>query len=117
MAMTLEERLQLAEDWKNRKEQKEEVSLDLEDKSVKGETPVLPEDNDITYVPNPEYDDNIGYQKQINNIKEVATRLHPDNIEQQNQYVVKKSKALDTPSMASAIKPIILLLRIVHQVF
>jgi len=96
MAMTLEERLQLAEDWKNRKEQKEEVSLDLEDKSVKGETPVLPEDNDITYVPNPEYDDNIGYQKQINNIKEVATRLHPDNIEQQNQYVVKKSKALDT---------------------
>ena len=75
MAITLEERQKLAEDWKNRKVQKEEVTLDAEDKDIKGETPVLPEDNDIMYTPNPEYEDNTQYKNRIETIKNTANGM------------------------------------------
>ena len=96
MAITLEERQKLAEDWKNRKVQKEEATLDAEDKDIKGETPILPEDDDIMYTPNPEYDDNIHYKNRIETIKNTAKQLYPEDIKKQNDYILKRGKNLDT---------------------
>ena len=93
--LTLEEKNQLKEDWKNRKTQKLDTSLDEEDKFVKNE--IIPsEENDIFYTPNPEYSDNERYMQRYNMYKEQAKIKHPDNIEEQNKYLSKKKQSLDT---------------------
>ena len=93
--LTLQEREKLKADWEARKLRNEEVQLDQEDNFVKDKvTP--PEESDIFYTPNPEYESNKQYMQRYNMFLEQAERLHPNNIEEKNKYLAKKRKSLDT---------------------
>ena len=93
--LTLEEREKLKSDWQALKTKNEDAQLDQEDNFVKDKvTP--PEESDIFYTPNPEYESNKQYMQIYNMFLEQAERLHPNNIEEKNKYLAKKRKSLDT---------------------
>ena len=93
--LTLQEREKLKSDWQALKTKNEDAQLDQEDNFVKDKvTP--PEESDIFYTPNPEYESNKQYMQRYNMFLEQAERLHPNNIEEKNKYLAKKRKSLDT---------------------
>ena len=60
--LTLEEREKLKADWEARKLRNEEVQFEQEDNFVKDKV-TLPEESDIFYTPNPEYENNKQYMQ------------------------------------------------------
>lgn len=93
--LTLEEREKLKSDWQALKTKNEDAQLDQEDNFVK-ENVTTPEVDDFLYIPNPEYQSNQGYMRQFDMYKDLAENMHPDNIEEQNKFLAKKKKQLDT---------------------
>ena len=93
--LTLQEREKLKADWEARKLRNEEVQLEQEDNFVKDKV-TLPEESDIFYTPNPEYENNQKYMQRYDMYKDRAEKRFPENIEEQNKYLAKKRKALDS---------------------
>ena len=63
--LTLEEREKLKSDWQALKTKNEDARLDQEDNFVKDKV-TLPEESDIFYTPNPEYENNKQYMQRYN---------------------------------------------------
>ena len=83
--LTLEEREKLKADWEARKLRNEEVQLEQEDNFVKDKV-TLPEESDIFYTPNPEYENNQKYMQRYDMYKDRTEKRFPENIEEQNKY-------------------------------
>ena len=71
--LTLQEREKLKADWEARKLRNEEVQLEQEDNFVKDKV-TLPEESDIFYTPNPEYENNQKYMQRYDMYKDRAEK-------------------------------------------